>query len=504
MEKKKKISVIILSILGFLILVFIALSFYFSNRIKNSIDEAIGKDSSYKEADVDLLQRQITIDSLDFNGNGKQMAAKKISLKGIGLIKYIFDDKLVINRLVIEGPDIIFSEKKNDSSSGGTKGFSRNITVKNVEFHNGNFRLKKKDTTGNDIFISFPTLTLSAVHVDSATVKNRMPFQYETYSFYSDSLRININPQHYVAAEEVRMENGKTEIKDFKILPYYEKAEFDQVIPYEKDRISLRVKNIQLDSLQIEYKKDQFYLRNPMLTVTGGDLEVYRNKLLPDDPRKRPLYSSLLRNAPVKLDFKKVRVRNSKIQYQEKVKEGIPPAEVIFSDIDADITSLTNINLDRKDFPETKVHVNATFQKVSPLEVDWTFNVTNPNDKFLFKGKFGAVPGDALNPLLRPSMNMEAKGTIKDAWFTFTGNDEVLTGDVRLNYDQFKFIWLKKGSNEKRGFFTAIANLFVDNDGISGDHKSREVRVERDPHRSFWAYVWNGLQNGMKNTFSQL
>ncbi len=293
-------------------------------------------------------------------------------------------------------------------------------------------------------------------------------------------------------------------IKDFRIIPYYDKPQFDKKIPHEKDRISLRVEQIEMDSLNIAYRNETLYLQNPGMTVTGGDLEVYRNRELPDDPREKVLYSQMLRNAPVKLNFKKVRVNNSHIKYEEKMKADRPPATVVFTIKTADVENITNIDLDRKDFPRTKVHVEATFQEVVPLSVDWSFNANNTNDRFLFKGKFGAVPGDALNSLLRPSMNMEAKGTIKDAWFTFTGNNEFLTGDVRLNYDQFKFIFLKNGGHEKKGFLTAIANLFVDNDGISGEEVSKEVKVERDVHISFWGYVWNGLRAGVRETFSQI
>lgn len=504
MGKKKKTLVIILSVLTLLVILFFVAKMVVTDKIENSIDEMLGDDSGYEELDVNLLQQEISMKGLNYNKRGNTVHADRISMSGIGFFRYLTQDKLHIDNLTFENPQIIIGPADSTSTKKSEEKFSRDISIGRISATNGTLKHRNKGSKGNKIFFRFPEVMLSRVTIDSSTVKNKIPLNYENYLIRGDSLRLNLNPEHFVAANHVRIEDGHTLVKNFRIIPYYDKSDFDRKIPYEKDRISLRVERVEMDSLSFWFRNSELYLRNPKMTVSGGDLQVYRNRVLPDDPRERVLYSQLLRNAPVKLDFPKVIVQNSHIGYEEKMKDQRPPASVVFKIKQAEIQNLTNINLDRKDFPRTKVHVEATFQEVAPLSVDWSFNTSNPNDKFFFQGKFGAVPGDALNSLLRPSMSMEAKGTIKDAWFTFTGNDEVLTGDVRLNYDQFKFVLLKNGSREKKGILTALANLLVDNNGLSGENATKDITVQRDVHVSFWGYVWSGLREGVRQTFKQI
>ena len=500
----KKTFVVLFSVLAVLLILFIVAKIVITNRVEDQIQNMLGKSSEYEELDVNLLQREIILKDLNYLEAGNSVHADKISLDGISFFKYVTSDKLHIDNFLLENPQIIVSRADSTAKKSSKNKFSQDISIGNLRAINGSFRLRREGIKGNEVFFRFPEVQISKISVDSASLKNTIPFKYKAYHVEGDSLRVNLNPEHFVAAGHLMLDNGKTSIKDFRIIPYYDKPTFDKKIPYEKDRVSLRVESVELDSLSFAFKKGSLYLHNPNMNISGGNLQVYRNKVLPDDPSKRVLYSQMLRNAPLKLDFKNVTVKNSHIGYEEKMKDQRPPASVVFDIQKADIQNISNIGLDRKDFPRTKVHVDATFQKVTPLSVDWSFGTANTNDKFRFSGKFGAVPGDALTSLLRPAMSMEAKGKIKEAWFTFTGNDELLTGDVRLNYDKFKFVWLEKGKREKKDIFTAIANLFVDNDGISGDDVSKEVSVERDVHVSFWGYVWSGLRAGVRETFSQI
>lgn len=510
MEKKKKSLLILFAVLVSLVVLFFAAKMILTNKIEGRVQDLFGTSSDYEELDVNLLGRQIILKNINYNKAGNSVHAEKVSLNGIGFLNYMFNDELEIDRLELKSPEIIVNKADSTATadSTGTTGsqnsFDRNISIGTITASDGTFKYRKEGAKGNEVFLRFPRLELMKITIDSNSIKKQVPFRYKSYSLKSDSIRLNLNPQHYLTAGALEIKNGETRIKDFRINSYYNKTQFDQNIPYEKDRISLQVDSIRLDSLSFDFRNEKLYLRNPATIISGGKLQVYRNKVLPDDPRKRVLYSQLLRDAPVKLDFPKVTVKSSRIQYEEKMKEQRPPASVVFDIKQANIQNITNVELNSKNFPQTKVHVEAIFQKVTPLSVDWTFNTSDRADNFSFSGKFGAVPGDALNSLLRPSMNMEAKGTIKDAWFNFHGDDDRLRGDVRLNYDRFKFVLLKDGSGEKKGLLTAIANLFVDNDGISKDDVSKDVELERDVHISFWGYVWRGLKSGVRETFSQI
>ena len=501
MEKKKKIPLIILAVVAILALLVFLLGLYAENKIKAELDKVMGPESSYGNLDVNLLQRKISLTKLDYDKEGKSLAAEKISASGISFYQFLANDKVVIGELKIQSPNLVV--RPSDSTSKQQSGKQKEILIKEVTASNGVFRYVK-DSVSNEIFLSFPEVSVDRVKIDSSTTRQKIPFNYESYKAEFDSLRVNMNPEHFVAASAMSIENGQTEIKDFRIIPYYEKEEFDRQIEMEKDRISLRVNSIQLDSLQFYFRNDSLHLENNLMQVTGGNLQIYRNKLLPDDPSTRSLYSEMLRKAPVKLNFKKLKVDSTQIEYEEKAIRQRPAAKVGFYDVSLTANNIVNMRLDREDFPRTEINANASFMHAAPVEIDWSFNVTNMNDQFVISGEFGSITGQQLNSFLRPAMGAEAEGTIKDVYFTFTGNEEVATGDVRLDYDNFKIILLEEGSRDEKGFFTAIANLFIDNDGTTGVAAEKDVRVTRDKNRSFWSFVWSGLRKGIRESFTQL
>lgn len=496
--KNKKSIIIAAGIFATIAILLIAFGFYYSQKIKARIAENV---QAYETIDVDLLQQEIKIKGLEFHQAKTSLKASEVTLNGFSYWKYIFNDRLIIDRIEVSNPQLTVvtsKEKTRDSSKASPQG----VLVRNFRAVNGVFRLQKKDSAGNEVFIRFPKLELSAVKIDSTTKDESLPFKYSSYHIKSDSVAIKMNPQHFIAAEGFSIHNGKASVKNFRIIPYKEKGAFDQSIPYEKDRIALKVDSIGLDNLTFDFRRDTIFLKNPLMMISGADLDIYRNKLLPDDQRTKTLLSQKMRNSPVKFDFKKIRVENSKITYDEKVKAQQPPSTVTFNKVQGTIENFVNIQMQRKDFPRTDITADALFMNSSPLSIKWSFNAANMNDEFLISGDFGTLAGNTLDPLLKPSLGLEAEGKLKSVYFTFTGNDDVAEGDVRVVYDQFKLSVIREEGQKKNKLLSALANLFVDNDGISDQH-TQHVQITRDKTKSFWNYIWMGLKKGVIDALAQ-
>ena len=502
MERKKKIG-ITLAIIIFLVISGIAGAVYISARIKTEIGSLLGNASSYKEIDVDLFRQNIHIKDLNLILPGKYLSTPQLSLKGLSYYQYIKNDKLAFAAIELDSPQFTVRPSK-ENKPQEKKSFNKEVQIKNFRITDGIFKLQKSESSKNEIFFRFPDFEISGIRIDSTTLSKPVPFSYDSYALKGDSLRINMNPEHFLAAKSLNVNNGNMTVKDFRIIPYYDPARFDQKIPYEKDRISLRVNELRLDSLSFEMKHDTLFLKNPVLVVSGGDLEIYRNKTLPDDPRTKALYSKMLRESPVKLDFKKVSVQKSKIVYEEKVKTDRPAARISFNDVQGNIENLLNTGLNRKEFPRTKIEARALFMGKTPVNIDWSFKVTNKNDKFLISGNFGTLTGETMNPFLKPSMGIEAEGSLNSVAFTFTGNDEILKGDVLVNYEQFKIDIMKDNGQKKSKILSALANLFVDNDGLSKENSRKEIEVSRDKKKTFWNFVWLGLKQGVIEALVQV
>ena len=504
MNKKKKGTLIGLAILAILVLSLVLLNIYIQNRIENRINGLLHSPSAYESLDIGFLGRNIELTGINYEQAGRRLSAGKIALEDISLWQFVFSNKIAIGLVKIVEPSLVVTTGFKKDSAEQKQRFKKSIAVEKLQVSNGDFRLRKKDSAGNEVYFRFPELAVTDIAVDSSTLKEKIPFNYSSYRINGDSIRVNMNPEHFIAAGDLNIDDGKVLIKDFRIIPYYDKTEFDKVVPFEKDRISLRVDSINLKDLSFEFRNDTLHLRNPLMTFTGGDLSIYRNRLLPDDRRSKKLYSELLRKMPFKLEFEKVEVQKSKIVYEEGTSRQGGPARIGFYEVEASITNLINTRLNRENFPRTRVEAGASFMNETPVNIEWSFSIPNTNNKFLFSGNSGRVPGRALNSFLIPAMGIKAEGALQSLSFTLTGTDETAVGDVRVVYDQFRIELLEDNSREEKEIISALANLLVDNDGQSGNNAVQNIEVTRDKKRSFWNFVWSGVKKGMMEALKQL
>ncbi|MGK4568246.1 hypothetical protein [Flavobacterium sp. 3HN19-14] len=148
--------------------------------------------------------------------------------------------------------------------------------------------------------------------------------------------------------------------------------------------------------------------------------------------------------------------------------------------------------------PDVKIDINCIFMKASPLRVDWTLNVLDKTDGFNIKGRILNFDASAMEPFVKPYMNITTNGILKEVYFNFTGNDISSQGDFAVKYDDLKVkVFRKKNPDKKNGFMTAIANLLVKND-TKGELVSTEVSVKRIPNTSFYNFLWRNIQEGLK------
>ncbi len=501
MKKSKKVGISILAVIGGILLILFLLGIYAKQKIKSTLEEELGENLQYEELDVSLISRRIKFTRPEISFSGNTINAEEISINGIGLYQYLMNKNIRVNDIELKSPVATFSKAKDTAgTSGNGKNFQQDIKVGSLSIENGEIRTVKNDTSETPLFALLESFSLSDIVVNSETIERKIPFNYNFYGFKVDSVYMALDDQHDFSVGNLSSENGRINLERFRILPKYDKVEFQRHIPYEKDRFELLVESIQLDSLSWGFKSDSLQIQNPLMTIRGADLEIYRNKLVQDDPRNKTLYSEKIRNIPFKIDFDSIHVEQSKIVYEEKVKEDRPPGMVSFHEIKAGISNISNMGLEASK-SKTVIDANALFMGVTPLEVDWQFDISNEWESFTISGNFGTVPASAINEFVRPAMNVEVEGNIDYLAFSYSGNDDKAVGDVRIQYRDFKVVILQKGGEEKNSFWSAIANLFISNNAVNEDVVNQDLEVTRNKKKSFWNYAWLMIREGALASF---
>lgn len=490
----KKILLRILIILAVTGILAFVLTVYFSHKLKKEVEAQFGEVLTYDEIEVDLLGNNMILENAEIALDNAEITAAEIKMNGFGFYEYWKNGKIILDKLFIDQPEISFFQREVDPAETSEK-FERDILVKSLQVVQGDLKIVKNDSI-NKLYYAFSNVEVAGISVNENTVEEKIPFRYESFEIAGDSLFLELDNEHHLTFGNSRLQDQGVSIEELKIIPKYDKVAFQRHISREKDRFDLVIDKVSLDSLSWGYENDSLQLKNPKLTIEGANLEVYRNKLLPDDTTKKTLYSEKIRNSPVKLDFEQVEVKNSRIAYEEKIKEEMEPAVVYFTNVNSSIYGLSNLGLGEADYPGTKIDARANFMGEPLLKVAWEFDAGNVQEEFHISGNFGPLSGEGINSFLKPSLNIEARGGIESLAFNFYGNDDHGRGDMQLKYEDFKIDVLRDEGTRKSGFLSAVANLFIKNDAIDENYDHEGLEVERDKTKSFWNFVWLFIQEG--------
>ncbi|NJW52319.1 hypothetical protein [Salinimicrobium oceani] len=485
--KRKHLLIITLTILGLLLLGFL-LNLFVKNRIERQLDE-LDSQISYENLEVNIFLNRIEISSVEAERPALSIGAKNVIFKGISYRELITSGEVVIDHLQVEQPRIIQYDKRKE---GDTTQSRRQIRIKEIQLTNGIYKKMPNDSAAT-AFISFPEISLRPNKGDFSSL------EMESYHMRLDSVYFKMNEEHFISLGASEVNNGKIEMKDFRIASFYSKNEFDQNIPYEKDRIELKVPEISLSGFDLQNHNDSIFIRGSKMVISEAFLKIYRNKLITDDTRRKALYNELLRKAPFKIDLEEIRVEKSEIIYEELAQQGRPAAAIRFAGVEGDIKNLHNI---KKRDSHPRITARANFMRGTIVSLDWTFPVFSEANQFHVSGHFGRIEGEALDPFLIPAMNVQARGEINEVNFDFYGNEDILRGDFSMQYDKLRVELLKKEGSKKRNFLSSLANLLVDNDGEAGAQEW-QVKVERNKQRSFWNFLWIGLRQGFTQILKQ-
>lgn len=506
MKKSRKFAVGILIGIGLLATGLLFLNNFLERKIKLAIEDNLKSvQAEFKKVDVKLLDRQAEIINPYFQLKGKVLKVDTIRLDDIHIWDYLTDKDLIAGKLKISKPEVkVYSRQKKKDSAARAKndsGFKNKILLKNVEVTGGQFQVFGKDSAKNKLFTRIRDLRLDDVHIDSSSLKNKVPFDYSVGYLKVDSIFFDLDEQHEIYAENLNFEGEDLQIKNFSIKPKYSRAGHQKTIEVEKDRYDLKIDSIKMSKLSWNVVRDTLEFRNAITGISGVNFDIYRDKTLPDDTTVKPMYSEMIRKMPIRISLDSIRIERANITYSEKIKEDRDPAEVEFANLNASINDLSNIGMNSEEFPRTRINVQTQFMDEAALNVDWSFDVRSLSNRFNISGDMGRLPASEMNRFLKPGMNVEAQGKILSMYFNFSGNGTQASGDMRLEYDDFKVEVLQKDGKKKNTIISALANLIVKNKALNEKANYKEISVKRDKTKSFWNYLWLMIRSGALKAF---
>lgn len=492
----KKLIIVFASIFLILIIVYFVLQNIVENKIENLLQEKI----EFEEVDVNLWDGKIKITQPTFSKNGKNIQSHNLIASGFSYYQYLVNKKIEIDCLSLQHPhiEIISSENtENPSTKKNSINFKKEVVVKKVSMEDGKFFFQQDSL--RELSVENFSINIDSVGVNVSTLKEKIPFRYKDFSIKLFNIDYLLNELQDLAVQHIELSPSEIISTHINLKPKLSREDYVEVIPYEKDLMDLSLEKFQVKDYNLQLNDSENVFNAKKIVLDSIYFTIYRDKTVKDDPREKDLYSKMLRKLKLKLAIDSMKIQRAYIQYEELIQKSRPPGKIFFEDLHANLTNVTNKNLGRKKFPETKISIQSQFMGKSPLNVHWAFQVDNENDVFTIRGEGFHIPKESINSFFVPAFNMKTYGQVNELYFNFKGNAVQASGDLKIDYQDFKVEVLKKGSSQKNGLMSMLANIAVKkNSKKNGETEKQVEAVKRDPAKSFWNYFWKCIEAGLR------
>lgn len=449
---------------------------------------------------------------IPFRMDVKELNIKKSSFNSLGVldvqnvninirnISNRVHEHLLIGEFELNNPQFVhIPGRKGGGSKNGSGRLNDRVLIEKVLIKNAGYVLKDPKGRYNKLTVENFNLTLNKIEVNDETIKAKIPFTYKDPLLSAGKIRYDDGKDYVVHAGGLKLKEADASVNDFKLVPKITRRQHAHKLKYAKDYYNISSGPIQFNGYRWGFdQQEEFFIKFREIVINKADASIYRDVSIPLAPVENHLYSYRLRHVKFPFEVDVLKVRNSRLTYEEVAKPGGgEPGKLTFADFNITAQNLYS-GYKRKSGPRTQINVQTQFMQSGRLISSWSFNIMDPTDSFNINGDLANFPAPAMNPFLKPYMNVRANGTIDHMAFNFSGDNSVSKGDFAISFKDLK-MKLYNEENKERKLASAAANLFVrtDTDGLK---KTEVKKVDRKKDRSFFNFLWLNVMQGLKQT----
>lgn len=373
-------------------------------------------------------------------------------------------------------------------------GIAMPLLIRRAEVKHANLTFEKDQ---KPLQIKGASFAVNDVEMNENTLNHQIPVKVGNFKLAVQSVDYKMNPYYRLKTQAITVENRQFAIHQFEMIPMVSRAQFIKMIPYEKDFYTITAKKIAGHGDWNLLTTAQPYINAENLLLSEVDANIFRSTIPKDDNSARPLYATMLRKIKLPLYIKQVDLKNSKLVYEEDTESSNGAGKIAFSSFNATLKNINSAKMKNKP-TVVDIAVNAKFMNASPLIAYWQFDVRNQQDAFKIWGHLSDLPAVRINSFLLPYLKIKATGAIQRLDFNFNGNQQFLTGTMKMKHQELKIAFVDKDGKEKHKLLSGIINWVVTNDSKKYPDAVDIGKVEREPQRSFFNFFWKGLEAGLK------
>jgi hypothetical protein len=450
-----------------------------------------------------------------------ELHVKRLIISHMHPFMLYFQHKLEIGRIVLSQPELNVSYQQNHLKDTVVKdhrtlyqkisGSLKSIHIGDIIL--GDVKLKYQDYSGTKLAISeLKEMNLSATDllIDSATQtdKSRTLFCRDIVAELNNYAGQSKNGLYKYKIKSLRLSTKTSrldihglELKPVKPDVFFKNSQWDRF-------------DVHLDTLRINHFDYQGYhkyrvINASHMSLSTGSLNLFSNPkfILKTTDRERTYPNFGLKEIRADLNIDTIDVKHINVSYTEYNHKSDQTGTIIFNNSSGRFLNVTTNKQALARNNVCTVNISSYFMNRGKLNVQFTFDLTNQNLPFTYKGSIGPMDLTALNPAVMTLGLIKVNtGQLTRFDFDIKADNSISKGRVALLYNDLKVTVLKADTINDKLKHMAIASLYANvmilkhnNPDNPGEiPRSFYVNYERPRDYPFFKNIWHTLLSGIK------
>jgi len=447
----------------------------------------------------------------------------KLSVTGVKTPKALLTKEISGHMIKLENAEIeVRLGKKNEEKKSEVKlnpgveiyrqllGNLKSIKADSVVLENSNLTMVDMETKKSLCKIEGLSVRFSGIEIDSLKQNDSTQILFsKDLVIHGNQISVPLknNVYHLLISDlDFNSATNTFHTGQIKLKNRFSESEFARSHKYAVDRFDLVLASLDISHISRSGLLSQQLVADE-LEMKGLSLHVFRDKSYPHDSvdRTHTYPQEAIMKLPFPVYLKKIRVKDSYIEYKEKNDKSDSSGKVAFYKVQATIDQVTNMKQYIQQNNQMVVQYNASFLDASPFSARIVLRLNDRNGSFHMDASLGELDAPALNVLLKPMALAELKkGRINSLQYHLDATNTKGKGKLALNYDHLSVKILKKDDNKNKYktkvLPTLAAGLLVkESNPQNGNTRVGEVEYTRDIHRSIFNLMWKSLFAAIKN-----
>jgi hypothetical protein len=295
-------------------------------------------------------------------------------------------------------------------------------------------------------------------------------------------------------------------VQGIQISPNFSKEKYQAQVGFQSDMFDGKIDSVVIDQPQLRQWFNNETITGKYLSVNGFKLNIYRDKQMPFDERRRPkMLQDLIKSSKYQFLFDSLLLSNAGITYTEQPASGDATGKIRFTTIQASLKPFTNIRSKSGLYPDFQLNGTATIMDSCRLSAKMIYHMNDPENLFSVNGSLSPFRMHILNPVLEPLASVSIRsGKVDRFQFTFSADRTKANGYLVFGYNDMKISVLEKknGNTKEAKFASFLANsiLLRSKNPRGGELLPDEINFNRDEKRSVLNYWWKAVFSGIRST----